>query len=197
MCGDVWRRMEHTTQEKREATLRGLLEVQYGIADEANLMAAAARAAGYQDEYDMALAVVTGKVTAARVRVREKINQSAEQRKRRRGEPVAETAEDAKVPDDEYLLVLAMLLEKDPDGVRGPDWYKAVLVAFEELGGQMTATKDGFYVRAKRLVASGKVLARQEKREQKLYGRDVLMNVTLYTLPPEEAQPPAKEGGAE
>ena len=195
MCGDVWRRMEHTTQEKREATLRGLLEVQYGIADEANLMAAAARAAGYADEYDMALAVVTGKVTAARVRVREKLNRSADQRKRRRGEPVAETAEDAKVPDDEYLLVLSMLLEKDPDGVRGPDWYKALLVTFEELGGKMTATKDGFYVRAKRLVESGKVVAKQVKKEQKLYGRDVLMNVTLYSLPEEEAAP-AKEGGA-
>ena len=197
-CGvvDVCLRMAHTTQEKREATLKGLLELQFGIVDAANPLAAAAKAAGYEDEYDMALAVLLGKVTAARVRLRERLNRVANDGKRRRGEPVAETEEDKKVPDDEFTLVLAALLEQDPGcgGVRGPTWYQAVLAAFEELGGTMTSTKDGFYARAKRLVESGKVVAKQVKQPKRLYGRDVLMNVTLYSLPPEEA--PAKEGGA-
>ena len=143
---------------------------------------------------DVALALLVGKVAAVRVSQRERIAKNARERKREKGLPVAETEEDKKIPDDELLLALATLVEDTPDGVRGPEWYRGLLLAFEELGGKMDMTKDGFYARVAKLVEGGKVKTAQAKMPTKLYGRDVLMNVTLYTLPPEEA--PTKEGGA-
>ena len=192
--------MEHTTQgtkdgiHEAEATLRGLLRLQFGITDTVNPLAEAARLAGYKDEYDVALALLVGKVAAVRVSQRERIAKNARERKREKGVPVAETEEDKKIPDDELLLALATLVEDTPEGVRGPEWYRGLLFAFEELGGKMDMTKDGFYARVAKLVEGGKVKTAQAKMPTRLYGRDVLMNVTLYSLP-EEATP-AKEGGA-
>ena len=187
--------MAHTPNE-REATLRGLLKVKFGVADAdsvASPLEAAAKAAGYQDEYDMALSALLGIGGDKGPRARSAV-ENARRRRVKAERPVAETAEDKKIPDDELLLVLAAMLEDDPAGVRGPDWFRELTDTFEQLGGKMTMTKDGFYARVAKLVEGGRVKTAQAKMPTKLYGRDVLMNVTLYTLPPEEA--PTKEGGS-
>ena len=194
------RRMEHTHEtsiNEEEATLRGLLKLQFGIAETANPLGEAARLAGYKNEWNLALAALVGRVGETRVAQRERIAKNTRERKRKNGLPVEETEADKKIHDDELLLVLSALLEDSPEvvGVRGPEWYRHLLVAFEDLGGTMEMTKDGFYARVAKLVANGKVRSSQSKMPTKLYGRDVLMNVTLYSLPPEEATP-AKIGGA-
>ena len=181
--------MAHTPHDEREATLRGLLKFQFGVADAesvANPLAAAATAAGYADEYDMALSVLCARPGKSAV-----VN--ARRRRVKSERPVAETAEEAKIPDDELLLVLESL-DDQLTGVRGPDWYRELTSAFEKLGGKMSMTKDGFYARVKKLVESGKVKAVEVKVPQKLYGRDVLATVTLYSLPA-EVPVAAKEGG--
>lgn len=185
----MWR-MAHTPNE-REATLRGLLKFKFGIADAdsvANPLEAAAKAAGYQDEYDMALSALIRGGKADDERCGKTVAENARRRRAKAERPVVETAEDAKIPDDELLLVLAAMVEDDPAGVRGPDWFRELTGTFEQLGGKMTMTKDGFYARVAKLVEGGKVKAAEAKVPQKLYGRDVVATVTLYSLP--------KEGGA-
>ena len=188
-------RMAHTPNE-REATLRGLLKFKFGIADAdsvANPLEAAAKAAGYLDEYDMALSAL---IKGGRVdeRCGKTVAENARRRRVKAERPVVETAEESKIPDDELILVLSAMTEDDP-AVRGPDWFRELTSTFEQLGGKMTMTKDGFYARVKKLVASGKVTSTEARVPQKLYGREVVANVTLYSLPTEEATP-AKEGGA-
>ena len=169
-----------------EATLRGMLRFQFGIVETANPLAEAARVVGYKDEYDMAMRLLAEhSVQAKPVKVEAKAGIKAS----------GETPADAKVPDDEFLLVLSVMLEGEgsPGAVSGPDWYRELTKAFYELG--LTMTKGGFYARLKRLVARGAVKTSTAQVQKKLYGRDVLANVTLYSLPEEEATP-AKEGGA-
>ena len=187
--------MTHTNTRENErgvspeVTLRGILENHFGIVDEANPLAAAARVAGYRDEYD-ALSRIVMAVAVGEVR------KPAAKAMAAPGTKGRETEEDAKIPDDELLLVLATGLEDQPGGVSGPDWFRELTKTFEELGGKMSMTKDGFYARLKKLVARGQVKTSTAQVQKKLYGKLVVANVTLYSLPEEEATP-AKEGGAE
>lgn len=175
-----------------------MLKFQFGVADAdsvANPLAAAAKAAGYEDEYDMALSVLFGRGAKAAVPERRGKGAAVNARRRRvRAAANEETEEDKKVPDDEFLLELSAMLEDSPGGARGTEWYRGLVKTLAGIG-TMTMTKEGFYARVAKLVASGKVRSSQSKMPTKLYGRDVLMNVTLYSLPEEEATP-AKEGGA-
>ncbi len=165
-----------------EVTLRGILQNHFGIVDEANPLAAAARVAGYRDEYDaltriaMAVAVDGGEARKPAAKA-----VAAPWIKGR------ETVEDAKIPDDELLLVLAAEVERKPNGVSGPDWFRELTKTFEDLGGTMSMTKDGFYARIKKLVARGQVKTSTAQMEKKLYGKLVVANVTLYSLPVEGA----------
>lgn len=191
----LWR-MTHTAPA-RETTLRGLLKFQFGVADAdsvANPLAAAAKAAGYEDEYDMALSVLFGRGAKAAVPERRGKGAAVNARRRRvrAANPGEETEEDKKVPDDEFLLELSAMLEDSPGGARGTEWYRGLVKTLAGIG-TMTMTKDGFYARVAKLVANGKVRSSQSKMPTKLYGRDVLMNVTLYSLPEETT--PAKIGG--
>ena len=153
--------MENTTRE-RETALRALLKLQFGVAEVVNPLLEAARVCGYEDEYDMAL--------------RQLMGGGKKEKKRERGEE-RETEEDTKVSSDELLLALAVLTEEG-DGVRGPDWYKAL-----EEHAAVSMTKGGFYARIKVLAAEKKVLSRTEEKVCKLYGRDVKAKVTLYWEP--------------
>ena len=187
--------MAHTnTQENErgvsaEVTLRGILENHFGIVDEANPLAAAARVAGYRDEYDalsrIVMAVAVGGGEARKPAAKAVAAPGIKGR---------ETEEDAKIPDDELLLVLAAGLEDQPGGVSGPDWFRELTKTFEDLGGKMSMTKDGFYARLKKLVARGQVKTSTAQMQKKLYGKLVVANVTLYSLPAETAEA-TKEGG--
>ena len=164
-----------------EATLRGMLRFQFGIVEAANPLAEAARVVGYKDEYDMAMRLLMSRPAAA-AKVEKKP-----------GKEGGETPEEARVPDDEFLLVLSAMLETNSGPVSGPDWYRELTKAFAMI--DLTMTKGGFYARLKRLVAQGAVQTSTAKVAKKLYGREVVAHVTLYSLPTEEATP-AKEGGA-
>lgn len=167
-----------------EATLRGMLQHQFGIVEAANPLAEAARVVGYKDEYDMAMRLLAEHSVMSRKPAVAKVEKKP-------GKEGGETPEEAQVPDDEFLLVLSAMLE-DGAPVSGPDWYRELTKAFAEL--DLAMTKGGFYARLKRLVARGAVKTSTAKVEKKLYGRQVVANVTLYSLPEETT--PAKEGGA-
>lgn len=185
----MWRRYMSTTQDNESAAaqgitidvgLRAVLQYRYGVVNAANPLTEGAKVLGYENEYDMVFQLLTAGAGAV------------QKKKAVKGTPGRETTDDAKVPDDELLLVLSAMLEDEPAGVRGPDWFRELSKNFDELGGRMSMTKDGFYARIKKLVAGGQVKAVEVKVPQKLYGRDVMANVTLYSLP---AEVPAKEGG--
>ena len=185
VCG---RHMSNTQCDESitaEATLRGMLRFQFGIVEAANPLAEAARVVGYKDEYDMAMRLLAEHSVMSRPAAAAKVEKKP-------GKEGGETPEEARVPDDEFLLVLSAMLETNSGPVSGPDWYRELTKAFAMI--DLTMTKGGFYARLKRLVARGAVKTSTAQVQKKLYGRDVLANVTLYSLPEETT--PAKEGGA-
>lgn len=187
MCG---RHMSITQCDESitaEATLRGMLRFQFGIVEAANPLAEAARVVGYKDEYDMAMRLLAEHSVMSRPATAAKVEKKP-------GKEGGETPEEARVPDDEFLLVLSAMLETNSGPVSGPDWYRELTKAFAMI--DLTMTKGGFYARLKRLVARGAVKTSTAQVQKKLYGRDVLANVTLYSLPEEEATPAKEEGGA-
>ena len=175
-----------TTQDNESAAaqgitidvgLRAVLQYRYGVVNAANPLTEGAKVLGYENEYDMVFQLLTAGAVAV------------QKKKAVKG---TETTDDAKVPDDELLLVLSAMLEDEPAGVRGPDWFRELSKNFDELGGRMSMTKDGFYARIKKLVAGGQVKTSTAPMATKIYGKSVTANVTLYSLP---EVPATKEGG--
>ena len=186
----MWRRYMSTTQDNESAAaqgitidvgLRAVLQYRYGVVNAANPLTEGAKVLGYENEYDMVFQLLTAGAGAV------------QKKKAVKGTPGRETTDDAKVPDDELLLVLSAMLEDEPAGVRGPDWFRELSKNFDELGGRMSMTKDGFYARIKKLVAEGQVKTSTAPMATKIYGKLVMANVTLYSLPAEV--PATKEGG--
>lgn len=165
-----------------EVGLRAVLQFRYGIVNAANPLTAGAKVLGYENEYDMVFRLLTGGANAEKPKAK--------------GAPGRETPEEAKIPDDELLLALEGLLEDTPAGVSGPDWYNGLMKAFADLGGTMEMTKTSFYARVKKMAATGAVKTSVTPMAKKMFGRSIMANVTMYTLPP-EPEVPAKEGGAE